>query len=348
MTDISSKSDSISCRKHPLSVKAALVLSIGIASLAFAILRPECTLAAIRFALENLVLVSPMIVLGILLTASITANGSIALIASAFRGREIGMIFVASLIGAITPVCGITVLPLVAGLLAARVPFAPVMAFWLSSPVTDPGMLAITAGTLGMDFAVGKTLAAFGAGILGGMVTRILTGAGYLVRPERTNGVLASFESNCACNSQDVLWPFWREPARRTVFATTAYSTGKLMLTWLTVAFIAEFFLRDLLPPDLLGRFVGSDISYAIPIAALVGAPIYLDGYAALPLIRALIDGGMGEGAAMAFLVAGGIISAWAIIPVFALVRLPVFVLYVFLAVVSAMLSGWGFAAVIQ
>ena len=119
------------------------------------------------------------------------------------------------------------------------------------------------------------------------------------------------------------------------------------MLCWLTVAFVAEYFLHGILPPDLLGRFVGSDNVYAVPLAALVGAPVYLDGYAALPLIRALIDGGMGQGAAMAFLIAGGIISAWAAIPVFALVRLPVFALYVFLAILSAMISGWGFAAAI-
>lgn len=83
----------------------------------------------------------------------------------------------------------------------------------------------------------------------------------------------------------------------------------------------------------------------AIPMAALLGAPIYLDGYAALPLIRGLIEGGMGGGAAMTLLVAGGIISAWAAIPVFALVRLPVFGLYILLAVLSAMVAGWGFAA---
>ena len=46
----------------------------------------------------------------------------------------------------------------------------------------------------------------------------------------------------------------------------------------------------------------------------------------------------------MAFLVAGGIISAWTAVPVFALFRLPVFLNYVFLAVVGSMLSGWAYA----
>lgn len=108
---------------------------------------------------------------------------------------------------------------------------------------------------------------------------------------------------------------------------------------------VGQYFLSTHLPSDFLAQFVGNGNPMAIPMAALLGAPIYLDGYAALPLIRGLIEGGMGGGAAMTLLVAGGIISAWAAIPVFALVRLPVFGLYILLAVLSAMVAGWGFAA---
>ena len=60
--------------------------------------------------------------------------------------------------------------------------------------------------------------------------------------------------------------------------------------------------------------------------------------------MRGLIDLGMAEGAAMAFLIAGGIISAWTAIPVFALVRLPVFLAYTLMAVVGSMLAGWVYA----
>ena len=51
----------------------------------------------------------------------------------------------------------------------------------------------------------------------------------------------------------------------------------------------------------------------------------------------------MADGAAMAFLISGGIISAWAAVPVFALVRTPVFMAYVVLAVISSMLAGWAY-----
>ena len=153
--------------------------------------------------------------------------------------------------------------------------------------------------------------------------------------------------SSGGCVSNSLCWTFWREPERRAAFVNTARASARLMLMWLSGAFVAEYFLQGFLSADVLSAYVGDGNRFAVPLAALVGAPVYLDGYAALPLVRALMDGGMGAGPAMAFLVAGGIISAWAALPVLALVRTPVFLVYVLLAVTSAMLAGWGFGMVV-
>ncbi len=119
---------------------------------------PEHVWSAAKFILWGLVVVAPIVIPGIVLAAWIIASSADSQIARAFEGRVLRTVVVASLIGAITPVCGVTVLPLMAGLLAAGIPLAPIMAFWLSSPITDPAMLATTAATLGLGFAVGKTL----------------------------------------------------------------------------------------------------------------------------------------------------------------------------------------------
>lgn len=327
--------------------RAALPWVVAVGAVAYTLVQPAKALEAAMFALSNLAYVSPMIITGILLTAGITASGSMALISAAFTGRELRMLVVASLIGALTPVCGVTVLPLVAGLLAGGVPLAPIMAFWLSSPITDPGMLAVTAGTLGLSFAIGKTLAAFGAGVFGGLCVLALTRRGALMRPARKGVAQQLAAPQCGgCVSETLHWRFWEEPERRMAFRQTAANSARLMIIWLTGAFVAEYFLQGFLSAGGLAAYVGDGNVFAVPLAALVGAPIYLDGYAALPLVRGLMDGGMGAGPAMAFLIAGGIISAWAALPVLALVRTQVFLLYVLLAVVSAMLAGWSYGLV--
>jgi len=45
-------------------------------------------------------------------------------------------------------VCGLGIVPLIAVLLQRGIPLPAVMAFWVASPVTDPGMLVVTAGVL--------------------------------------------------------------------------------------------------------------------------------------------------------------------------------------------------------
>lgn len=104
--------------------------------------------------------------------------------------------------------------------------------------------------------------------------------------------------------------------------------------------------LRDLLPPHLLATYVGEDSIYAIPLAVLVGAPMYLDGYAALPLVRGLLDLGMSPGAAMAFLVSGGAVSIWGVMAVVAVLKPSTLALFVTFAVVGSLAIGYAFAGI--
>jgi uncharacterized membrane protein YraQ (UPF0718 family) len=334
--------DSEQCIDRVYPKRRILVIA-GLLVLGFAL--RDHLLAAVLFALSNLWQMAPIVLAGLLVTAVLTATGSIGLLVAAFGSRELSAIVIISLIGSVLPVCGITILPLVAGLLSAGIPLAPVMAFLLSSAVTDPQMLAITAATLGWPFAFGKTIAAVGIGLLGGGATLLLVRRGWFAQPTRQSSLLEKLVPQSACcEATDVSWRFWQDPERVALFRETAWDMAKLVVLWLSAAFVAEYFLKLYLPEDSLSAFVGRDNPLAVPVAAIVGTPLYLDGYAALPFVRGLMDRGMAEGAAMAFLVAGGIISAWTAIPVFALFRLPVFLNYVVLAVAGSMLAGWAYA----
>ena len=326
-------------RRNVLLIAAALILSIALR---------EHLAASLWFAATNLWDVTPIVLAGLLITAILTASGSINILVDMFDGRELLAVVMVSLIGAVLPVCGITLLPLVIGLLSAGVPLAPVMAFLLSSAVTDPSMFAVTVATLGLPLALGKTIAALGIGVLGGAVTLLAVRAGRFNNPTRRSSMLDSLTAKSACCSPtQVEWQFWQDPARLALFKRTCTSVAKLVVLWLGAAFVAEYFLKLYLPQDSLAAFVGQDNPFSVPIAAIVGAPLYLDGYAALPFVRGLIDRGMADGAALAFLVAGGITSAWAAIPVFALFRLPVFCTYISLAISGSILAGWGYAWVL-
>jgi uncharacterized protein len=325
-----------------------LVLSLVTGALAF----PHLAAETAWFVAENLLLLSPLLALAVLLSAYLGASGLDRQVALVFRGRQFTMIVAASLFGALTPVCGLGMLPLIAGLLAAGVPLAPIMAFWLSSPITDPSMLVITAGMLGMPFAIGKTVGAFAIGLMGGLATEALTARGAFGAPLKraASGGAPGVTSGCEAGGYGtgaVVYRVWRDALRRRRFLTEIRASGLLIAKWLTFAFAMESLLRRVLPPELIAGLVGGECAWAIPVAVLVGTPIYLDGYAALPLVRGLVELGMAPGAALAFMIAGGITSAYASVAVFALVRLPIFLWYLALAVVGALLAGYGYAAVL-
>ena len=318
---------------------ATLVGCLGALTLA-----PEAVLSTLGFVLQGLLDVAPLVIPGILLAAWVTASGASSHVAQVFEGRRYKAIAAASVVGAITPVCGITVLPLMAGLLASGVPLAPVMAFWLASPITDPAMLAATVATLGMDFAVAKTLAALGLGIFAGFAT-LAAPVAWTSRPLRSLRFLPSSDQGSACDPTDFQPAFWQEQARRRVFWRDAGATSRLVIICLVPAFAAEFWLNEALSPRALSTYVGADSWWAVPLAVLVGAPAYLDGFAALPLTRAMLDHGMAPGAALAFLVSGGAISIWGAMAIFPVLRIRPFLLYLALAVSGSMLAGWGFGA---
>ncbi|MEE8536143.1 MAG: permease [Kiloniellales bacterium] len=320
--------------------------ALGAAAMVAGMAWPDLALETARFVAGNLLVLAPVWLFAAVLTGYLRASGADDQIARIFAGRSAKMIWAATLFGAVTPICGIGVLPIIAGLLGAGVPLAPIMAFWLASPITDPAMLAITSGTLGLSFAVGKTAAAVGIGLLGGFATEALAGRGAFPMPLKAAGLARAGADPGGCDAsgpEALAWRVWREPIRRRAFRRTTLDSALLMLKWLALALALESLLRDQLSPALIADWVGAGQAWAIPLAVTVGAPIYLDGYAALPLVRGLMDLGMTPGAAMAFLVAGGITSAYASVAVFALVRLPVFLWYIGLAVIGSALSGYAF-----
>ncbi len=333
--------------REGLRTRQVLLLVAAIALALFAVLWPAALLDTVGFVGWSLIIIAPLVIPGILLASWIIASGADRHIARAFEGQMQWAILAAAAIGAVTPVCGVTVLPLMAGLLAGGVPLAPVMAFWLSSPVTDPAMLATTAATLGLNFALGKTIAAFCLGLLGGAGTWAFARAGWSVDPLRKNGLVGRIVAARCGEDMPFRAAVWVDPARRDVFMRQMWATTRLILICLIPAFAAEHLLNAVLQPDALSAYVGRDTAWAIPLSVFVGAPAYVDGYAALPLTRALMDHGMSPGAAMAFLVSGGVVSIWGAMAIFPVLRLQPFLLYLVLAIIGSLLAGYGFEAAV-
>jgi uncharacterized membrane protein YraQ (UPF0718 family) len=318
-----------------------LLLGGAAALAALAAVAPQQALESLRFTAENLFLIAPFIAFAVLLAAYSEAAGAGRIIAQVFSGRIFPMILAAAAFGALSPFCSCGVIPIIAALLAMGMPLPAVMAFWLASPVMDPEMFVLTAGALGLEFALAKTLAAFSIGLFGGTLAWLIGRAGFFedsLKQAPSACGLRSFREPKAVN-----WIFWRDPDARSAFLSAAGKNALFLARWLSLAFFLESLMLAYLPAEAIGRWVGGESDFAVPLAALVGAPAYLNGYAAIPTTEALMTLGMTSGAALSFMVAGAVTSIPAAIAVFALVRLPVFLTYIALGMIGSMLAGWGF-----
>jgi uncharacterized membrane protein YraQ (UPF0718 family) len=132
---------------------------------------PDIFSETVLFTASAMIRTAPFITFAVLAVAYLKATGAEALVAGAFKGAHLRMILFASSLGGLSPFCSCEVIPFIAALLSVGVPLSAVMAFWLSSPLMDPAMFAITSGTLGFEFAIAKTIAAIGLGLFGGFAT---------------------------------------------------------------------------------------------------------------------------------------------------------------------------------
>ena len=303
----------------------ALTWLVTAALLAAGSLLPETSSGMLVAVAQGLLALLPVVAVAALLAGALMLGNWSDRALSWLSGGPARAVLIASFVGAITPVCGLGALPLIAVLLRRGLPLAPVMAFWISSPVTDPSMLLITAGIIGIPFAVAKTVAAFGIGLFAGAVTWCLPGfrgaGNHLMR-------LESLEQHGCEGGSARFWP-------------EVWSSIRLVLRWLALALVLEVFLQRLVPDAWIASLFADDAAASIPLAVVVGAPMYLDGYAALPLVRGLMEKGMGFGAALALMISGAAVSLYVAVAVVSLVRIRVFALYVLLAMVGAALAGY-------
>ena len=326
-------------------------LAIGLIPLLLALFDPAQVVPALRLAGGSILRTGVFMAGAVLVVAWLKATGAETLLSRAFTGRESRMIVVAALVGGLAPFCSCEVIPFVAAALAVGAPLSAVMAFWLASPLMDPAMFLITAGTLGTGFAAAKTAAAVGLGLGGGLLVMAYAKSRVFADPLRAQPATASCTSVCgpSCGPSPFAgrpeWAFWRTPERRRTFRATAAGNALFLMKWLLLAYLVEALMLEYLPAEVIATVLGGGGLRPILLGAVVGAPAYLNGYATVPLVQGLLAQGMSNGAAMSFVIAGGVSCIPAAIAVWALVKPRVFAAYLGIGMAGSVLAGLAWNA---
>lgn len=311
----------------------------------------------LQFVAENALAVAPWFFLSIGLGVTARALRLADGMREALNRRAIPAILAAVAIGAFAPFCSCTVVPVVAGLLTAGVPLAPVMSFWIASPTMDPEIFTFTVSMLGWELAVTRLIATLVLATGAGLGIHALVRRGRFTSPLRPS--LAA--SDCGTDSCSVDQPAGGSTAvlvRETLTTRLArldlrqlsleigresWSLGR----WLLAAFALEALIISYIPQETIASVLGAENAFSVPLAALVGVPLYVSNFTAMPIVSGLLGQGMSSGAAIAFLLAGPVTTVPAMVAVKPLVRREVFVYYLAVGLIGATLLGMITAAVL-
>lgn len=295
----------------------------------------------------------------------------------AFAKREALSVLLATAVGAFSPFCSCTVIPVIAGLLVSGVPLAPVMSFWIASPTMDPEIFTLSVGILGWPLALSRLGASLALSLGAGYLTMALCRMGFFRQilpdeetdhPKKTAPCRAApadapsarvnltlLPVACCSGNETVTCaplpfippPVWLDSAvasfRRIdwmVFARRMGEQSWRLGRWLLVAFLLEALITMYVPQESIAAFLGKESRLAVPLAALIGVPLYLGNLSALPIVKGLLIQGMQPGAAIAFLIAGPVTTIPAMTAVWSIVRKPVFVLYIAISLFGSMMLG--------
>jgi hypothetical protein len=247
-----------------------------------------------------------------------------------------------------TPFCSCGTTAVVLGMMASTIPWAPIVAFIVSSPLTSPEGLFYSAGIFGWPFAIAFFISSILLGLAGGAIGSFAEARGWLVnqarmtdsKPSMSLGIMggappldlpvlaqpAAESTPCGCSSSrteaTVAQPASAKPkVTFRAFVQEMYDISKrLLLLFFGFTFIG-YVLNGLIPAAWITGLFGAGHVYSIPLAATFGLPFYINSEASLPLVRAMLESGMSQGAALAFLITGAGTSIGALGGMFTIAR---------------------------
>lgn len=226
------------------------------------------------------------------------------------RRRGIGNLL-AAVFGGVTPFCSCSAVPMLVGLLNLGVPFGVAMSFLIASPlgVFNPVVLSLFGALFGPQVLIAYMGTTFLAAVLAGMALEAL-GLGAYVKKVR---ILGGAQGCCAqegCCAESVAisrqQSWWER--NRPVFrlaASNAVGLFRQMVPYLLVGVAIGAFIYGFAPTEFLARVAGPGNPLAVPIAAIIGVPMYIRTETMIPIGFALTQKGVSVGAIMALVIGG-------------------------------------------
>ncbi len=197
----------------------------------------------------------------------------------------------ASLLGIITPFCSCSAIPLFLGFIQAGVPLGTTFSFLVASPMINEVALVLLLGMFGWKIALMY--------IISGLIIAIFSG--IIIDKMKVESLVEPFVYQNTVNGNVDLPNMTSK--ERFVYAKD-YTLDILKKVWIyiLIGIGVGAWIHGYVPADFLAQYAGAGKWYAVPLAVLIGIPLYSSAAGIIPLVSALTEKGVSMGTTLAFM----------------------------------------------
>jgi len=203
----------------------------------------------------------------------------------------------AALLGVVTPFCSCSSIPLFIGFLSAGIPLGVTFAFLISSPLINESSLYLFPAVFGLKITVLYNLVGIAISVLGGILIQKLNMEKY-IQPEflkfKSKKQVEAEYKNQAVPFKDLIRHWTSE----------AIDITKKVFPYVILGVGIGAVIHGFVPETLITKYLAIKSWYVIPIATLLGVPLYANSVSIIPIIDALVHKGIPLGTALAFMTA--------------------------------------------
>ncbi|MEM5530121.1 permease [Gammaproteobacteria bacterium AS21] len=250
---------------------------------------------------------------------------------------------VAALLGAITPFCSCSTIPFLKGLLRARASFGPLLVFLFASPLLNPIVIGLLVVTFSAGVALFYFTIALVVSVTAGFVLEKLGFERY-VRDDAYLQAVTSCSTNSTSPSKNA--SSTQQPNRWLRIWQASWKDFKQTLPYLLIGISIGAFIYGFVPTGLIVEYAGQNKWYAVPIAAVIGIPLYIRASAIIPLSASLVQKGMALGSVMALIIGSAGASLTEVILLKSIFKIQMIAAFLFVVLTMAMMAGYLYAVI--
>ncbi|WP_321417664.1 permease [uncultured Methanomethylovorans sp.] len=197
---------------------------------------------------------------------------------------------IASLVGTVTPFCSCSSVPLFIGFLEAGVPLGVTFSFLITSPLVNEAAVAVLWATIGTKATVMYVTSGVAIGVIGG----------YLIGLLKMEKYVADFVYKI--HSKQVAETKMNRKERFDYAVNEVKDIVGRVWIYVIIGVTLGGIFHGYAPEGILAKYAGKDNPLAVPIAVLIGVPLYSNVMGMIPIMESLIGKGLPVGTSLAFL----------------------------------------------